>query len=921
MKNFPWFRIFTCYRFLAYLLPAVLLASWLCADLAAQTRKKKEEEEEPAKTATQGKKPAKEEEEEPAKQPAQQGKKPAKEEEEEPGKTKPRTPLRVGDENLDDEARPRPKRPATQNINLEAEAKRALFPQVQELFRSLARPYDLATMPSGKTHMVAPVARYVGDHPDFSGTIRLQPIDQKGEPTEKEFPVRKDEVSSLDPYEHIALSRVDKFLKSLETAPETGTGALTKLEGYRQADKALQAVLNFHLSERLQERRTGPKWDELKQQLESKLRQLRLDQLHILSSTKDWDAAFELAREMAEQYRKDEAIQVEVARLLASHAQQAIEVKDFVGARRHLRLLEDMFPDSRESGPIRERLRANAEEIVRQADTLQAEKKNQAALAQLELAKSFYPDLPGLRDRILKISNQYPVLYVGVRTLPEFMSPATAVTDSEKQAVELMFESLIKLVDTPAGQRYELGLASQPPGLVPLGRQFYLNPKARWSSGNPVTATDVRETVRRLCDWGGRDREWADDLIKRGDGVRAADNSFRIRVILSRGCMDPLSFMDFKVLPQGFKRADDPNFAKAPVGSGPYMYSADQSNPREEIVFVSNPYYSEREGKGVWPHIREIHFCKWQDPIGDFSTNAQRPLGLLLDLTAEEYHKLRTPPPGVKLVAPMQNRRIYFLAVNHRRSMPKNPKVRRAIGLAINRDKVLDHVFRDGDPKLHRPLNGPYPPDTWAYDTALPRDPYKRDLAGAEAAEAKSGIGGARIQLSLKYCRDVPRAEKACNLIKQQVSEACGADGIDLVPTPRSAYDLHQDVEVAHDYDLAYYWWDFSDESYWLWPLFDPRATDGRNFLGYTGEEAVDPSLESLFRKVMSHRNFATVQDLTHQIHRQVFESMPLIPLWQLDTLMATGNGLAFQEPSEPPRKIDPLLIFTDVERWIKQQR
>src|SRR5439155_18586778 len=100
------------------------------------------------------------------------------------------------------------------------------------------------------------------------------------------------------------------------------------------------------------------------------------------------------------------------------------------------------------------------------------------------------------------------------------------VTDSEKQAVELLFESLIKLTYSPSlGQRYEPELAGRAPRLVPLGRQFLLNPKAFWAPESPeanpvpVTAPDVRQTVQLLSDpnWAGRDPEWA-ELMSDGRG-------------------------------------------------------------------------------------------------------------------------------------------------------------------------------------------------------------------------------------------------------------------------------------------------------------------------------------------------------------------------------------------------------------------
>jgi hypothetical protein len=70
-----------------------------------------------------------------------------------------------------------------------------------------------------------------------------------------------------------------------------------------------------------------------------------------------------------------------------------------------------------------------------------------------------------------------------------------------------------------------------------------------------------------------------------------------------------------------------------------------------------------------------------------------------------------------------------------------------------------------------------------------------------------------------------------------------------------------------------------------------------------------------LFRKAMTHRQFATVQDLAHQIHIRMNDQMPFIPLWQLDTHIAIHRSLQI------PGNIDPLLIFNDVENWKLQDK
>ena len=155
--------------------------------------------------------------------------------------------------------------------------------------------------------------------------------------------------------------------------------------------------------------------------------------------------------------------------------------------------------------------------------------------------------------------------------------------------------------------------------------------------------------------------------------------------------------------------------------------------------------------------------------------------------------------------------------------------------------------------------------------------------------------------------------------------------GIKLELVPLKPHTLYEDVMLSHDYDLAYFHYDYPSATYWLWPLFDPHGivegTGGSNFLGYR-----DGELETLFRKAMAHRSFPQVRDLTREIHAAfALQKMPFIPLWQLDTHVAyhADLQLAPSEQADPNApgpegkrlRFDPLAIFTDVERWQFQRK
>ncbi|HLJ95147.1 MAG TPA: ABC transporter substrate-binding protein, partial [Gemmataceae bacterium] len=841
----------------------------------------------------------------------QTGRKP-KEEEEDTAKPARKVPLRVGDEDLDTNPPASGKPSTVPTTDLEREAKQAKHPAVQQLFSTLAKPHDVITMvQSLHVWHVEPIAEYVNPKAGPEQKLTLHRLDPSGN-ARQSFSASSKEILSFEPYEQLALKKVDEFLKSGLQQDTTSKRYLSRLEMFQEAEKALGAVLLFHDSAVERGLRKGGAWNESRHQLVAKLQEVQLNQLEALIDLKNWEGALDLGIRLAETYPAQKNFQDRIIRLLARSAREPLKNKQYPLTRKWLLVLEAQFPGSAELKPIRTKLQEEAQNYLNQAKALDSKKQTQAALEKLNLAKDIDPELAGLRDFELRLTQANPVLYVGVHDLPENLSPATAYLDSEKQAVELLFESLLAPTYSPKlGQCYRPSLAADLPKMVSLGRQFTLARGACWSNGLPVTATDVRSTVGLLCDSKSRGYipEWA-EFLKGGAQIGA--DSFHISLTLHQGYLDPLSLMDFKVLPDRVSRVDDPDFARNPIGSGPYKLEKRESG---RVIFVANPFYERRPGKAGLPRIREMHFFRSENPINDFHEGH---LQLLLDLPTSRLKDLENSA-GLQDVTfrTLPNRRIYFLAVNHRRPPLDNEPLRRALAHAINRETILNECFRAGrTPPPHQPLNGPYPCQSWAYNRELARDPYSLDLAKAQAKKAKEGLPALR-KLSLKYPKGDPDVERACQMIRSEVQQLGAGIDLDLMALEPRA--LQRDVEEMNEYDLAYYSWEYPDETYWLWPLFDPQATNrgGRNFLGYQN----DDRLQRLFREAMSHRDPAEVKRLTHKIHATFADKMPFIPLWQLDTHLAIHNSLSMVDGQRQSVDPDPLRIFTNVETWVLGKR
>jgi ABC-type oligopeptide transport system substrate-binding subunit len=305
------------------------------------------------------------------------------------------------------------------------------------------------------------------------------------------------------------------------------------------------------------------------------------------------------------------------------------------------------------------------------------------------------------------------------------------------------------------------------------------------------------------------------------------------------------------------------------------------------------------------------------------------PLDLLLDLTADQAMRLEVARNrlGVRVATPQAvkrpNLRVYFLAVNQRTPALANPQLRQALAHAIDRESLLNAHFREHPPQgtapalgpLHAALNGPYPAGSWACDpdAGAPRGKVKESLDLFDPDRAKSLFpkpgqeGHTNGPLRLLYPEGDPAVDAAMTHLAKQVRETLG---VQLNPEPLPPGALRKRVEEEHTYDLAYYSYDFPDETYWLWPLLAEKGKQGRENYLAQGSVLKEP-LPELFTDAGDRRDFAEVRKLTHAIHRLLYEQMPVIPLWQLDPLYAAPPVEVLEAPG-----IDGRLTFTTVERW-----
>jgi ABC-type transport system substrate-binding protein len=696
-----------------------------------------------------------------------------------------------------------------------------------------------------------------------------------------------------DDFEKDVLHRVGVLLRAEEPSKET----------YRLAEIVLAATLRHHHSVR----RTAPLADNPSQQLhaelEERLANVRKDWLNHLQKTGHGAEALRLAEQWLPATANDIPLRASLISLWANQAKTALEKADYAAARTWLNRLETQFGDVAPIAPIGNVLQDRAQSLLKESHDL----PDAQAIRVLEEALSLWPRLPDARDALERRKGSYRTLLVAVRSLPEQLSPATAWIEVEKQSLELLFDRLYHVEQQPKlGKRYRPQLAT----LLPSGAlrvSIKLRGDVYWSSGERLTAADLRHTALLMNqpDALGRSALWRDFL----EIPRLEENLFQLNVGFRQGLFDPLAPLTFWVLPQNYhgkqlQRADDAEFAKAPLASGPFQY-AGRKNEADNVfaLFQANPH-DLRHGPAS---LREIRMMRWADP----RKGLPKPLPhLILDPPTDQLSAYKEL--GYAEFEGKTSPCVHFLAVNHRKPSLATVSVRRAIAHKLDRQDLLNRHFRSEalKGKYHAPANGLFPRESWANAPSprVPADFFQAEQARSFARQVKKE--SVTPEWTLKYPADDARVKSAC----EDIARAIGAlfqeaqIKIDVQPQGLPPHALRKAIH-ERDYDLLYTSAERLDDPVRLALLFDrhEEATraGGNNYLGYDN----DDKLHELLRAVKQHRQFTAIEESMQAIHVHLFETMPVIPLWHLDTHVLI-------HPTLRTPTLDPRAVFANVRQW-----
>jgi len=315
------------------------------------------------------------------------------------------------------------------------------------------------------------------------------------------------------------------------------------------------------------------------------------------------------------------------------------------------------------------------------------------------------------------------VLYFGISSEPRTLETQISAGTVHRTFTLTMHRGLVSYgldgkLNHELAQRYEL--ADDATSLV-----FYLR-DARFHDGQPVTAADVKATFERIMapDSIGALRNQFEIV----DSVHAIDAK-TVKINLKRPSVPFIHYLalpEAVILPASWlaKNASNPN--AMPVGAGPFKFVS-WSRGREFVVEKFSDYY-----KPGLPKLDRITFQFYSDENTRVNAIKSADVDLIDYVPSRELQTLAAES-GVRLastVGPFMN-----VQFNTRHKAFSDPRVRRAVGYAIDRQLVINTAF-DG---VGQPLYGLGVPQGYpAYDPTQ-QDYFRVDLDKARALLAEAG--------------------------------------------------------------------------------------------------------------------------------------------------------------------------------------
>lgn len=324
----------------------------------------------------------------------------------------------------------------------------------------------------------------------------------------------------------------------------------------------------------------------------------------------------------------------------------------------------------------------------------------------------------GTALRGCSIAGNGDTLVIAVESAPKSLDPRLGSTDAVAARVhQIVFDTLVR-----KNERFEI---------VPyLAESFVQSPDARtftfvlrrgvkFHGGPELTSADVKYTFDTI-----RDPKLASPVRSAFARIESIDTPDPYTVVFH--CREPYFTLLGDLVAIGIIRdGTSATQAETPEGTGPFKVV------RQEEQYVDlEPHADYFNGP---PTLQRLRIRVVADNNTRELEMKTRGIDLAINtgFSPDAVTNMRSDEELQVVVGPGSN--IAHIGINTEDEILRNPEVRRALALGIDRDQIITTLLQG----QARPADAIMPPESWAYEQRIAK--YPHDLAAAKAALDRAG--------------------------------------------------------------------------------------------------------------------------------------------------------------------------------------
>ena len=484
----------------------------------------------------------------------------------------------------------------------------------------------------------------------------------------------------------------------------------------------------------------------------------------------------------------------------------------------------------------------------------------------------------GKRTTQVEQGNRDQVLYLGCGAEPSGLDPHIVTGVTEHYILLALLEGLVtrdpKTLDIRPGVAQAWTISED-------GRTytFHFDPAARWSNGDPVVAGDFVFSFKRILSpalgapyaymlypmRGAKAFHTGEVKDFDAVGVSAPDDA-TLTIELESPTPYFLSLLTHyswwpvhppTILKHGAMtdRISDWTRPGNFVGNGPFLLKSWRLNDR--IVVTKNPGY--RDAASV--RLNGIHFL----PLATDAEERAFRAGFIHLSYSVPSHRIdwyeKNRPGNIRFDTYLGT---YYYALNTHVPPLDDPRVRKALAYAINREDLTQHILRAGQ----QPAYHFTPPGTNGY---TPEAGFAYDPDQARALLAEAGFPGGKGFPKIELLYNTSEAHRTLALAIQQMWKTELGIDIELF---NQEWKVYLATRESGDFQIVRAGWigDYDDPDTFLSLL---TSASGNNHSGWS-----NAAYDALIAQSRSTRDRSTRNALFQKAETLLLDAMPVIPVY-----------------------------------------